>query len=67
MTRGVHTQSLSRVQLFGTPSFSVHVIFQARILEWAAVSSSRDLPDPGIELACPALLGGFWPPGEPAE
>ena len=67
MTRGVHTQSLSRVQLFATPSFSVHVIFQARILEWAAVSSSRDLPDPGIELACPALSGGFWPPGEPAE
>ena len=67
MTRGVHTQSLSRVQLFGTPSFSVHVIFQARILEWAAVSSSRDLPDPGIELACPALSGGFWPLGEPAE
>ena len=67
MTSSVHTQSLSHVQLFATLSFSVHVIFQARILEWVAVSSPRDLPDPGIELACPALSGGFWPPGKPAE
>ena len=27
---------------------SVHGSFQARILEWVAISFSRDLPDPGI-------------------
>ena len=32
------------------PGSSVHGILQARILEWGAISSSRDLPDPGIEL-----------------
>ena len=31
------------------PGSSVHGILQARILEWAAISFSRDLPDPGIE------------------
>ena len=30
---------------------SVHGIFQVRILDWVAVSFSRDLPDPGIERA----------------
>ena len=29
------------------------MIFMARILEWVAISSSRDLPDPGIEPASP--------------
>jgi len=29
--------------------FSVHGIFQARILEWVAISSFGDLPDPRIE------------------
>ena len=28
---------------------SVHGISQARILEWVAISSTRDLPDPDIE------------------
>ena len=32
------------------PGSSVHGILQARILEWVAMPSSRDLPDPGIEL-----------------
>ena len=32
---------------------SVHGIFQARILEWVAISSSGDLPDPGTELVSP--------------
>ena len=31
------------------PGFPVHAIFQARILEWVAIPSSGDLPDPGIE------------------
>ena len=35
------------------PDSSVHVVFQARILERVALSFSRDLPDPGIE---PCLL-----------
>ena len=36
---------------------SVHRILQARILEWAVMPSSRDLPNPGIEPppAAPAL------------
>ena len=49
----------------------VHRIFQARIQEWAAISTPRDLPDPGIKptsLASPALAGRFLntaPPGKP--
>ena len=31
------------------PGSSVHGILQARTLEWVAISSSRDLPDLGIE------------------
>ena len=31
------------------PNSSVHGILLARILEWVAISFSRDLPDPGIE------------------
>ena len=36
------------------PGSSVHGILQARILEWVAMPSSRDLPDPGIEPVSPA-------------
>ena len=45
------------------PGSSVHGIFQARILEWVAIPSPGDLPNPGIEptsLACPALAGGLF-------
>ena len=31
------------------PGFSAHGIFQARTLEWAIISSFRDLPKPGIK------------------
>ena len=51
------------------PDPSVHGILQARILEWAAMPSSRDLPDPGMEPASPTLAGGFFttePPGKPS-
>ena len=57
----VKVKSLGRVQLFVTqwtvalPVSSVHGIFQARILEWVAISSPGDLPDPGIEPGSPAL------------
>ena len=50
---------------------SVHGILQVRILEWVAMSSSRDLPDPGIKPvspASPALQVDFLPtepPGKP--
>ena len=58
---------------YSHPGSSVHGISQARILEWVAISSSRDLPDPGIEptsLASPALAGGFFtaaPSGKPGK
>ena len=45
------------------PGSSVHGILQARMLEWVAVSYSRDLPDPGIKPefpASPALAGRFF-------
>ena len=44
------------------PRSSVHWILQARILEWVAISSPGNLPDPGIEpmtLASHVLAGGF--------
>ena len=52
------------------PGSSVRGIFQVRMLEWAAIFSSRDLPNPGIEPASPAstaLVGRFFttePPGK---
>ena len=58
---------LSLVQLFcdpmdcSLPGSSVHEILQARILEWVAISFSKDLPDPGIKLASPALQADFLP------
>ena len=36
---------------------SIHGIFPARILEWMAISFSRDLPDSGIKPTSPA---GKW-------
>jgi len=36
------------------PGSSVHEIFQARILEWVAISFLGDLPNLGIKLASPA-------------
>ena len=41
----------------------VHGILQTRILEWVAISFSRDPPDPGIEpasLMSPVLAGRFF-------
>ena len=55
----------SHVQLFATPwtvaphppGFSVHGIFQARKLEWVAISYSMgwDLPNPGV--SCDSCIG----------
>ena len=53
------------------PGTSVHGILQARILEWVAMSTSRGLPNPGIEpapLMSPALQADslpLVPPGKP--
>jgi len=45
---------------YSPQSSSVHVTYQARILEWVAISFSRDLPDPRIKTVSPALAGGFF-------
>ena len=50
------------------PGSSALGILQAKILEWVAISFSRDLPNPGIKPESPALAGGFFttePPGKP--
>ena len=59
----VLSDSLRSHGLCTLPGSSVHGIFQARILEWVAVSFSRgNLPDPGMEPTPmpPALAGGFF-------
>ena len=44
----------------------VHGIFQARVLEWVAISTPGDLPDPGVRPmslaspATPALADRFF-------
>ena len=53
-------QSLCDRKDCSLPGSSIHGILQARIPEWVAMPSSRDLPIPGIELRSPALqVGGF--------
>ena len=50
------------------PGSSVHGILQARILEWAAIPFSEDLPNPRIEPKSPALQADSLPtepPGKP--
>ena len=39
---------------------SVHGILQARILEWVAIPSPGDLPNPGIEPRSPALQADLY-------
>ena len=36
-------------------NYTFHGILQARILEWVAIPSPGDLPDPGIKPRSPAL------------
>ena len=54
---------VSCVRLFATawtfklPGFSVHGIFQARILEWVVISYSRGSSQPRIEPVSPELGG----------
>jgi len=45
------------------PGPSVHGVLQARTLEWAAMPSSRDLPNPGIKhmtFMSPEQVGRFF-------
>ena len=64
-------QSLSHVRLpfdpmdCSPPGSSVHGILRARRLEWAAISFSRDLPDPGIKPTSPALQADSLPSEPP--
>ena len=53
--------TLSDLMDCSLPGSSVHGIFQARVLEWVAISLTRDLPDPGIESGSPALQAGALP------
>ena len=41
--------------------YTVHGIFQARILEWVAFSSPGDLPNPGFEPRSPTLQADSLP------
>ena len=52
------------------PGSSIRGIYQARIPEWVAISSSRGSSDPGVEpasLVFPALAGRFFTPEPPDE
>ena len=61
------------VQLFVTPwtvacqASSVHGILQARILNGLPFPSPGALPKPGIELASPVLVGGFFTAESPGK
>ena len=48
---------------YSPPGSSVHGVLQASILDWVAMVSSRDVPDPGIEptsLASPTKADRFF-------
>ena len=49
------------------PGSSVHGILWARILEWVAISFSRDLSDPGIKLGSLALQADSLPSEPPGS
>ena len=44
----------------GPQGSPVRGILQAKILEWVAISSSRDLPNPGIKAVSLELAGSFF-------
>ena len=49
------------------PSSSIHGIFQATVLEWIAISFSRDLTDLGIKPTLQADTLPSKPPGKPEQ
>ena len=67
----IECQLLSRVQLFVTlwtslPGSSVNGLLQARILEWVAISFSRESSQPRDRTRSPALQADSLP-SEPPE
>ena len=46
--------------------YTVHEVLQARILEWVAIPSPGDRPNPGIERKSPTLQADSLP-AEPQE
>ena len=55
VSRSVVSNSLLDPKDCSPPGFFVHGTLQARILEWVAMPSPGDLPDPGIKPRSPAL------------
>ena len=54
---------------YRSPGSSVHGITQARTLEWVAISTPGDLPDPGIKpasLTSLDLAGRFFTTSKPS-
>ena len=52
---------LSCVQLFATPmDYTVHRIFQARMLEWVAFPFSRESSQPRDQTQVSRIAGGFF-------
>ena len=49
------------------PGSSVHVIFQARVLEWVSISFSKDFPNPGIEPGYPTSWAYVLPSEPPGK
>ena len=45
---------------YSPPGSSVHGVFQAKILEWVAISYSRGSTQPKDQTAPPALTGRFF-------
>ena len=62
----MHVQLLSCIWLFcnpmdySPPGSSVHGFTQERILEWVAIPSPGDLPNPGFKSVSPALAGRLF-------
>ena len=55
-----HFQTLCGPMDCSLQDFSVGGIYQARILEWVVISSSKGSSSPGIEPVSPALAGRFF-------
>ena len=53
--------SQSGLTLCDPVDYTVHGILQARMLEWVAFPSPRDLPNPGIEPRSQALQANSLP------
>ena len=61
-SRSVVSDSLRPHGLHGLPGSSVHGIFQARVLEWVAISMETNVPDfqPGEKISTKGRVRGGW-------